>query len=78
MAQYKLSRDFVKVTETAGVFYAMPGCSVEIATGADEPEKDTGFMLDGGYPFPFAADSIWARAGGSRAVLNVVPGKVPV
>ena len=37
MPQYRLSRGFVKVTETAGVFYAMPGCSVEIATGADEP-----------------------------------------
>ena len=78
MSQYRLSRGFVKVTETAGVFYAMPGCSVEIATGTDEPEKDTGFLLDGGCPFPIETDRIWARAGGSRAVLNVVPGKVPV
>lgn len=43
MAQYKPSRDFTKIDETAGVLYAMPGQSVEIATGTDEPMKDTGF-----------------------------------
>lgn len=78
MAQYKLSRDFTKIDETAGVLYAMPGQSVEIATGSDEPMKDTGFVLHGGCPFPFSADAIWARAAGSRAVLNVVPGKLPM
>lgn len=78
MAQYKLSREFTQLTETAGVLYAMPECSVEIATGTDEPQKDTGFILHGNCPFPFAADSIWARAAGSHAVLNVVVGKVPV
>jgi len=78
MAQYKLSREFTQLTETAGVLYAMPGCSVEIATGTNEPMKDTGFILHGNCPFPFAADVIWARAAGSHAVLNVVVGKVPV
>ena len=57
---------------------AMPECSVEIATGTDEPMKDTGFILHGGCPFPFSADAIWARAAGSHAVLNVVPGKLPM
>ena len=56
----------------------MPECSVEIATGTDEPQKDTGFILHGGCPFPFSADAIWARASGSHAVLNVVPGKLPM
>ena len=78
MAQYKLSRDFTKLDETAGVLYAMPGQSVEIATGTDEPTKDTGFVLHGNCPFPFAADAIWARAAGSHAVLNVVVGKLPM
>lgn len=78
MAQYKLSREFTQLKETAGVLYAMPECSVEIATGTDEPQKDTGFILHGGCPFPFSADAIWARAAGSHAVLNVVPGKLPM
>ena len=78
MAQYKLSREFTRLTETAGVLYAMPECSVEIATGTDKPMKDTGFILHGGCPFPFSAGAIWARAAGSHAVLNVVVGKVPV
>ena len=38
MAQYKLSREFTQLTETAGVLYAMPECSVEMATGTDEPQ----------------------------------------
>lgn len=78
MAQYKLSRDFTKLAETSGVLYAMPDCSVEIASGTDEPTPDTGFVLCGGKPFPFSADAIWARATGSHATLNVVSGKVPV
>jgi len=75
--QYKLNRDFTKLTETSGVLYAWPDCTVEIVTDAGA-KPDTGFMLHGGVPFPFAATAIYARAAGSSAVLNVVAGKVPV
>lgn len=75
--QYKLNRDFTKLTETSGVLYAMPDCTVEITTEAGA-DPDTGFTLCGGVPFPFAADAIYARATGSTATLNVVVGKVPV
>ena len=32
--QYKLSRDFKQLTETSGVLYAAPDCTVEITTEA--------------------------------------------
>ena len=75
--QYKLSRDFKQLTETSGVLYAAPDCTVEITTAAGA-KPDTGFMLQGGVPFPFAATAIYARAAGAAATLNVVAGKVPV
>lgn len=78
MAQYRLSREFTKLDETTGVLYPMPGCPVEIATGADTPTRDTGFILHGDCILPFAADAIWARAAGTHATLNVVAGKFAV
>ena len=77
--QYKLTKEFTKLTETSGILYATPDCSVEVATGAAVPAKDTGFILHGGCPFPIAAtDGIYARACGSHATLNMVAAKLPV
>lgn len=77
--QYKLTKEFTNLAETSGIMYASPDCSVEVATGAATPGKDTGFVLHGGCPFPIAAtDGIYARACGSHATLNVVAAKLPV
>lgn len=71
---YKLHNEFTALSETGGVFYVQPGYSVEIATGVD-PEKDSGFVLEGGKPTYFAAEeTISARATGTHAVMNVVAG----
>ena len=73
--QYELKNEFTALSETSGVFYALPEYSVEIATGGSEPDKDTGFVLVGGKPTYFASEStIHARATSGRAVLNVVSG----
>lgn len=77
--QYKLTKEFTKLTEVSGILYAMPDCSVEVATGNSIPAKDTGFVLHGGCLLPIAAtDGIYARACGSHATLNVVTAKLPV
>ena len=77
--QYKLTKEFTKLAETSGIMYAMPDCSVEVATGTAVPGKDTGFVLSGGRPFPIAAtNGIYARACGSHATLNMVAAKLPV
>ena len=76
MSTYNLTNDFTKLSETACVLYTIPGGgAVEVS---DTETKDSGFVLCEGKPFPFAAASIYARATGGNAVLNAVPGKVPV
>lgn len=73
--QYKLKNEFAALSETGGVFYALPEYGVEIATGSSAPDKDTGFVLTGGKPVYFTSEStIYARATGGHAVLNVVSG----
>lgn len=73
--QYTLNNEFTALSETGGIFYVQPGYSVEIATGNDTPDKDSGFVLAGGKPTYFSSEStIYARATGGRAVLNVVSG----
>ena len=73
MAQYKLNSDFTALSETSGVFYVQPEYSVEIATGSSTPDIGTGFVLKGGCPMSLSATgTIYARATGTHAVLNVV------
>lgn len=75
--QYKLSSDFTALTETSGIFYVMPGQSVELAVGSSTPAKDTGFVLRGDFALPFSADgTIYARSRGSYATLNVTEGEI--
>lgn len=74
--QYKLSNDFTALSETSGIFYVMPGYSVEIATGDSMPSRDTGFVLRGGISFPFSSTkTIYARSRGGHATLNVTEGE---
>lgn len=48
---------------------------VEIATGESTPDKDSGFVLEAGRPIYFSSEStIYARATGTHATLNVVAG----
>ena len=73
--QYKLNNDFTALSETSGVFYVLPDNSVEIATGVSTPDKDSGFVLPGGQSVHFASTStIYARASGTHATLNVIDG----
>lgn len=76
--QYKLNNDFTALNVASGVFYVMPGYSVElaIASGNAVPEKDNGFVLNGGRPVHFSTVSgtIYVRATGTHATLNVVEG----
>ena len=75
MAQYKLSNEFTALSETSGVFFPAPDCSVEIATGSTTPEPDTGFILYGGCARTFSGvGTIYARALGNHAILNVIAG----
>lgn len=73
--QYKLNNEFTALSETSGVFYVLPEYGVEIATGDSAPDKDSGFVLNGGCPVYFSSSkTIYARATGGRATLNVVDG----
>jgi hypothetical protein len=72
MSQYKLSSDFTKLSESSGVFYVMPGQSIEVS---DTAKADTGFVLHGGCAKTYSSSGIvYARALGSQATLNVVAG----
>lgn len=73
MAQYKLNSDFTALEETSGIFFAKDEYSVEIATGSSAPDIGTGFVLKGGCPLSLSSTStIYARATGTHATLNVV------
>jgi hypothetical protein len=73
--QYKLNNDFTALTEKSGIFYVQPGYSVEIAVGSSKPAKDSGFVVKGGEPVSYSGSStVYARATGTNAVLNVVAG----
>ena len=73
--QYKLNNEFTALDETSGIFFAKEECSVEIATGSSAPDNDTGFVLKGGCPVSLSSTStIYARATGTHATLNVVEG----
>lgn len=75
MAQYKLSNEFIALKETSGVFFPLPDSSVEIVTGSTTPKADTGFVLYGGCAKTFnRTGTIYARALGSHATLNVTAG----
>lgn len=75
--QYKLNNDFTALSETSGIFYVQPGYSVEIAVGSSTPEKDSGFVVKGGEPVSYTGSgTIYARATGTHAVLNVVAGSL--
>ena len=75
MAQYKLNSDFTALDETSGIFYVQPEYSVEIATGSAVPDIGTGFVLKGGCPMYLSGTStIYARATGTHAEMNVVEG----
>lgn len=71
--QYKLNSDFTALSETSGIFYALDEYSVEIATGSSAPDAGEGFILKGGHPMYLSATTtIYARATGTHATLNVV------
>ena len=77
MSQYKLSNEFTALKETSGVFYPLPGSNVEIATGSTTPAADTGFVLHGGCAKTFSGTgTVYARARGSHATLNVTAGEL--
>lgn len=78
MSQYKLSNEFMPLKETSGVFYPMPGGSIEIAAGSTTPVVDTGFVLHGGCAKNFISTggTVYARALGSHATLNVTAGEL--
>ena len=72
MSQYKLSSDFTKIAESSGVFYVMPGQSIEVS---DTAKADTGFVLHGWCAKTYASSGIvYVRALGSHATLNVLAG----
>ena len=73
MSQYKLSSDFTKIAESSGVFYVMPGQSIEVS---DTAKADTGFVLHGECAKTYASSGgiVYARALGRHATLNVVAG----
>jgi hypothetical protein len=71
--QYKLNSDFTALDETSGIFFAKDEYSVEIATGSSAPDAGEGFILKGGQPMYLSASTtIYARATGTHATLNVV------
>jgi len=74
--QYKLDNDFTALDVASGVFYVMPGDGIEIAVGSTVPEKDSGFVLNGGRPVHFStvSNTIYVRATGTHATLNVTDG----
>ena len=75
MAQYKLNSEFTALSETSGIFFAKEEYSVELATGSSAPDIGTGFVLKGGYPMYLSGTgTIYARATGTHATLNVVEG----
>ncbi len=75
--QYKLNDEFTALSETSGIFYVQPGYSVEISTGESTPDKDSGFVVEGGKPVSYTGSgTVYARATGTHAVLNVVNGSL--
>ena len=75
--QYKLNNEFTALSETGGIFYVQPGYSVEISTGESTPGKDSGFVVKGGEPVSYTGSgTIYARATGTHAMLNVVEGSL--
>lgn len=77
MSQYELYNEFIALKETSGVFYPLPGGSIEIATGSTTPAADTGFVLHGGCARIFSGTgTVYTRALGSHATLNVTAGEL--
>ena len=72
----KLNNDFTELDVMSGVFYVMPGYSVEIAVGNETPDKDSGFVLRGGRPVHFSTveNNVYVRATGTHAEMNIIDG----